>query len=328
MNNNPQSPLNNPQTWQFSQYQSQHPTTQPTTQSSFKSAPAQSNSTPGSANNPQGQTPTNWADHLDQELQDAYQDASKYAAGTPQRTSAENTISALLAIKKGRGSGGSKNSSSGTKIADRMGVPSQSSVNRDDAIGAARDAEGIKDSNIKFRINQGIDNEQKALNHQQFLDQQQQAGDTQTQAGYENWIRQGALDGAGNIYEGPNGPGTTMEDYLAMKLRRTQKKHNDLKNNPPPALVAPPAQEPQRQSEPKASSAETTQSQLSQMLVSGHITPEQYKKGMADPFSQGPMIQRIYDEYVKKYNVNTNSPSTSSQNNGQGPSTVDQRPPY
>ena len=49
---------------------------------------------------------------------------------------------------------------------------------------------------------------------------------------------------------------------------------------------------------------------------------------MADPFSQGPMIQRIYDDYVKKYNVNTNSPSTSSQNNGTGPSTVDQRPPY
>lgn len=321
MYDNTKSPLNNPQTWQFSQYQSQQPTTQPTTQSSFKSAPAQSNSTPGSANNPQGQTPTNWADHLDQELQDAYQNASKYAAGTPERTSAENTISALLAIKKGRGSGGSKNSSSGTKIADRMGVASQSSVNRDDAIGAARDAEGIKDPNIKFRINQGIDNEQKALNHQQFLDRQKQAQDSQTQAGYENWIRQGA----------PEGNGTTMENYLAMKLRRTQNNHNDLKNNPPPAQheqVAPPAQEPQRQSEPKASSAEITQSQLSQMLISGHITPEQYKKGMADPFSQGPMIQRIYDEYVKKYNVNTNSPSTSSQNNGTGPSTVDQRPPY
>lgn len=315
---------NTPQNNQLSPFQSQHPTSPFQNPQSFASMSSQSNSTPGSANNPQGQTPTNWADHLDQELQDAYQDASKYAAGTPQRTSAENTISALLAIKKGRGSGGSKNSSSGTKIADRMGVPSQSSVNRDDAVGAARDAEGIKDPDIKFRINQGIENEQKALNHQQFLDRQKQAQDVQRQSNYENWIRNGAID-ENNV---PTTGGTTIEDYDAIRLKRAQKKHNDLKNNPPPALVAPPAQEPQRQSEPKASAVDITLSQASQMLKAGFFTPEQYKKVMADPFSQGPMIQRIYDEYVKKFNVNTNSPSTSSQNNGTGPSTVDQRNPY
>ena len=42
-------------------------------------------------------------------------------------------------------------------------------------------------------------------------------------------------------------------------------------------------------------------SQLNQMYKAGHIDEATFRKGMNDPYSNGRIIEAIYDDYVQRY---------------------------